>query len=682
MSVEPILRLIVVSAALAWAAVRFWRLARPLLAAPAESARLGPFLPRAKGVLVNVFGHARLLRKRYAGTLHLMMFFGFVFLLTAVVQVFGAGFSPLFSLNAIGGSTWIALGQDLFAVLLLLAVAMALFQRLVLAPTRFEGSNQSDALIILLLVTAVVVSMLFQHAFQILDGDVSAPWRPVSSSLAAGLSALGTTSAAASTGATLFAWLHMLAILAFLIYLPGSKHLHIVVAIPNVYLRNLRPTGRLVPVDLEHPSLGLSEIGRLPRKQMLDLYACTECGRCQEMCPAYAAGKPLSPKRVIMDMRDHLLEKKGDSASAPLVGGAIKEETIWACTTCGACLEACPLFIEQMPKIVDMRRHLSMEAGRVPDGISGAMLSIEQRGHPWAGTRFSRLDWCRDLDLRVLRPGEATETLLWVGCTAALDARTQKVIRSLVRLLRYAGEDFAILGDDERCTGDPARRTGNDYLFQMQTAANIETLNARSFKRIVSICPHGVNTLKNEYSDFGGKYEVLHHSELLSMLIREKRLPQIQGGTRGTITFHDPCYLGRHMGKFDAPRAVLGGAGEGITEMERSREKSFCCGSGGGHAFSVEPPNQRVNVIRAHQARETGASIIATACPFCLSMLDDGCKAEARQKDGRQPLDVRDIAEIFDEALTIDLQGKDSVNIDMTLEGVTSSRAATVPVNP
>ncbi len=661
MSVELTLRLIVILAALAWASVRFWRLARPLLAAPAEGGRLRPFLPRAKGVLVNVLGHARLLRKRYAGSLHLMMFFGFLFLLTAVVQVFGAGFSPLFTLNAVGGSTWIAFGQDLFAVLILVAVIMAVFQRVVLAPARFQGSNKSDALIILLLITAVVVSMLFQHAFQILDGDVSGPWRPVSSGLAAALSMMGTAGAAA-TGATLFAWIHMLAILAFLIYLPGSKHLHIAVAIPNIYLRNLRQTGRLATVDLEQPSLGLAEIGQLPRKQMLDLYACTECGRCQEMCPAYAAGKPLSPKRVIMDMRDHLVEKEKKGSSASLIGDVITEEALWACTTCGACMEACPLLIEHVPKIVDMRRQLSMEAGRVPDGISGAMLSIEQRSHPWAGSRFSRLDWCRDLDLRVLGPGEETDTLIWVGCTAALDARAQKVIRSFVRLLRYAGEDFAILGDDEKCTGDPARRTGNDYLFQMQAVSNIETLNTRRFKRIVSICPHGVNTIKNEYPDFGGKYEVLHHSELLSILIREKRLPQIDRKEASTITFHDPCYLGRHMREFDAPRSVIGGAGENIIEMERSREKSFCCGSGGGHAFMVEPPTQRVNLIRAKQARETGASIIATACPFCLLMLDDGSKAEARQNNGKTPLEVRDIAEILDDALSTNLIEATSVS--------------------
>lgn len=648
MTVELALRLVVILAALAWAGLRFGRLARLLLAAPAE-ARIWPFAPRAWGVVINILGHARLLRKPYAGLLHLMMFFGFMFLLTAVVQIFGEGISPLFSLKAIGGATWIALGQDIFAMLLLVAVAMATFQRAVLAPGRFEGSNQVDAATILCLVASVVVAMLLQNACNIIVGDPSAAWRPASSTLARFLTSLGVTGPRAAAGATVFAWLHMLAILAFLIYLPSSKHLHILAGIPNVYLRDLRPAGRLATTDLEQPRLGLSEIGQLGRKQILDLYACTECGRCQEMCPAYASGKSLSPKLLIMNLRDHLLERQ--ESGGALIGGAIKEEVIWSCTTCRACMEACPLFIEHVPKIIDMRRYLSMEAGNVPEGISDAVLSIEQRGHPWAGTRFSRLDWCRDLDLRVLKPGEATDTLLWVGCTAALDARAQKIVRSLVRLLRAARQDFAILGDDEKCTGDAARRTGNDFLFQMQAAANVATLNARSFKRIVSVCPHCVNTLKNEYPDFGGEFEVLHHTQLLTKLMAAERLPQLQNGEAGNYTFHDPCYLGRYNGEFDAPRVVLAGAGATVSEMTRSHGQSFCCGGGGGRAFAVEPPDQRVNVIRARQARGTGAPAVATACPFCLLMLEDGCKAEARQENGKTPLQVRDIAEILDESL-------------------------------
>lgn len=646
---ETTLRLFVIGFALAWAAWRFARLARPLLAAQAEP-RLRPPVQRAWSVVVNVLGHARLMRKPYSGLLHFAMFTGFLFLLTAVIQVLGEGAAPAFSLAAIGGRTWIALGQDVFAGLMLIATGMAVVQR-IRAPSRFVGSNRRDAAIILALIAAVLVGMLLQNAFNIAAGsDLSAPWRPLSSWLATGLTSIGLGGAPAAAGAVTFSWLHMLAILGFLVYIPGSKHLHIFAGIPNVFMRNLEPAGRLRTPDLERTPLGLSDIGQLGRKQVLDLFACTECGRCQELCPAYAAGKPLSPKLLIMNLRDHLFDAQG-TAGEKLIGGAIGEETIWSCTTCSACMEACPLFIEHVPKIVDMRQHLAMEAGRVPDGISGAMLSVEQRGHPWPGTPFSRLDWCRDLDLRVLAPGESTDLLLWVGCTAALDARAQKVVRALVRLLREAGMDFAILGDAEACTGDAARRTGNDYLFQVQAQANVATLNARAFKRIVTICPHCMNTLKNEYSDFGGVYDVIHHSELLSELMADGRLPRLPDAV-GAVTFHDPCYLGRYNGEYQAPRAVLAAAGSGVVEMERSRGTSFCCGGGGGRAFAVEPPGERVNVLRATQARSTGTSTVATACPFCLLMMEDGSKAAARAEDpNAKPQDVRDIAEILAAAL-------------------------------
>jgi len=658
MPIELVLRLLVILAAFVWSAIRFEGLARLLLAAPAEP-RLTPFAPRAWGVVVNILGHARLLRKPYSGLLHAMMFFGFLFLLTAVLQMFGEGLSPFFELSAIGGRTWIALGQDMFAVLLLIAVGMATFQRAVWAPARFDGSNKRDAAIILGLIAAVVVGMLLQNACHIAGGgDPSVAWRPVSSLLATPLVSMGVTVSVAVAGATAFAWMHMLAILAFIVYIPGSKHLHVFVGIPNVYFRDLAPAGRLVTPNLEQSKLGLSDIGQLGRKQTLDLYACTECGRCQELCPAYASGKPLSPKLLIMDMRDHLLETQGvrghrSGLGGDLIGGAIKEETIWSCTTCRACMEACPLFIEHVPKIVDMRRHLSMEAGSIPDGISGAMLSIEQRGHPWAGAPFSRLDWCKDLDVRVLAPGEATDVLLWVGCIAALDARAQKVARSLVRLLRAANVDFAILGDEEKCTGDAARRTGNDYLFQVQAATNIETLSARTFTRIVTVCPHCMNTLKNEYEDFGGHYDVLHHTQLLAELMDAGSLPRPADSEvkTGAVTYHDPCYLGRYNGEYEAPRSILAGTGATVAEMEQSRGRSFCCGGGGGRAFAVEPPDQRINLIRATQARATGAPIVATACPFCLLMLEDGSKAAARADGNNAQQQVRDIAEILDAAL-------------------------------
>ncbi len=657
MAAELALRLLVVAAALAWAGSRFARLSRPLLAAAPEP-RLTPMVPRLMGLVVNVLGHRRLLRKPYAGLLHLMMFTGFLFLLTAVVQVFGEGLGSLFTLSWIGGDTWIALGQDVFAVLLLTAVIMAAYQRAVMKPKRFEGSNGRDAAIILLLVTLVVVGMLMQNAFRVAaGGDPSAAWRPLSSAIAVELVSTGLGGSAAPIGATMFAWVHMLAILAFLIYIPGSKHLHMVVAIPNIYVRELGPAGRLATPDLTQERLGLSDVAQLGRKQVFDLYACTECGRCQEMCPANASGKPLSPKLVIMNMRDHLLETNGIGGHRAgmgdsLVGGAISEEMIWSCTTCRACMEACPLFIEHVPKIIDMRRHLAMEAGRLPEGISGAVLSIEQRGHPWAGTPHSRTDWCRDLDVRILGEGEEVDTLLWVGCTAALDSRAQKVARALVRLLRRAEVDFAILGDAEACTGDVARRTGNDYQFQIQAEANVATLNARTFRRIVTLCPHCMNTLKNEYGDFGGVYQVVHHSQLLAELIKAGRLPQRVTAALDAVAFHDPCYLGRYSGAYEAPRRVLASAASGVAEMERSRGRSFCCGGGGGRAFVVESPDQRVNALRAAQARATGTQTLATACPFCLLMMEDGTKVAARAEGGNaKPQAVRDIAELLDAAL-------------------------------
>lgn len=649
---EPTLRVLVLGIALAWAAYRFWPIARVLRKAAPEK-RLSPILSRARGVMVNVFGHARLMRKPYSGLMHLAMFTGFLFLLSAVIQVFGDGLSPVFSLSAIGGQSWIALGQDFFAGLLLLAAGMATFQRAVWAPARFAGSNQTDAALVLALIVAVVIGLLLQNAFAIAaGGDPSASWRPLSRLIATAVTAMGATGAKAATGMTLFAWLHMLAILAFLVYIPGSKHLHILVGIPNVFARDLEPAGRLVTTDLESPRLGLSAIDQLGRKQVLDLLACTECGRCQEMCPAHATGKPLSPKKLIMNLRDHLLDR-GENHSAKLVGDVIAEETIWSCTTCRACMEACPLFIEHVPKIVEMRRHLAMEAGQSPDGVANAVLSIEQRGHPWPGTPFSRLDWCRDLDVRVLAPGEATDVLLWVGCTGALDSRAQKVARATVRLLRAANVDFAILGEEEKCTGDLARRTGNDYLFQIQAQANIETLNARRFKRIVTICPHCMNTLRNEYGDFGGVYDVLHHSELLTELIAGSRLPAPAATASGSVVFHDPCYLGRYNDAYDAPRGALAFAGGDVVEMERTRGASFCCGGGGGRAFAVEPPGERISVVRAGHARASGAPIVATACPFCLLMMEDGAKSVARAAGAEaRPQPVRDIAEILDDALS------------------------------
>jgi len=530
---------------------------------------------------------------------------------------------------------------------------------LVLRPERFRGSNGRDAAAVLGLIFLVVGAMLLQNAFRIASGEAPGSWRPISSALGDAFAALGVGEGSAHRAAQAFYWTHVLAILGFLAYIPASKHLHIFAGAPNVFARDLSPPGRLSTPDLEQTPIGLADIHRLGRKQMLDLYSCTECGRCQDACPAFAAGQPLSPKLLIMDLRDHLLEVEGigghrEGPEGPLVGGVIAEETIWACTTCRACMEACPLYIEHVPKIVGLRRHLSMELGRLPDGLAGAMQSVERRGHPWAGTGFSRTDWCRDLGVRVLGPGDEADVLLWVGCTAALDARAQKVARSLVRLLQAAEVDFGILGDAETCTGDTARRAGYDYLFQLQAQANVATLDQVRFRRIVTVCPHCLNTLANEYGDFGGAYEVLHHTQLLAELVAGGRLPAATaaGVEAETVTFHDPCYLGRYNGEFDAPRGLLSTTGRPLVEMERSRSSSFCCGAGGGRAFAAEPPGRRVSTIRAEQALATGATVVATACPFCLLMMEDGTKAAARASgDPAAPQRALDVAELLEDAL-------------------------------
>ena len=652
MSVSSIVLAVLTAAAVGWAGYRFYRLARPLWRALGPS-RLDHPLTRLWGVVEDVGGHSRLLRIPYSGVLHLMIFWGFLVLITGIVEAFGDLLHPGFSLSGIGGNSWIAMLQDVFDVLVIVGIAMAVWNRWVRRPIRLEGSNQRDAAIILGLILAIVSLMLMQNSFEVAaGGDPSAPWRPVSSALATIWGGLGIHGLAAADVAQAFLWGHVLAVLTFLSYIPSSKHLHILAGIPNIFFRNLQPPGRLPTPDLESSSLGISEVHQLGWKQLLDLHACTECGRCQDACPAFATGQPLSPKTLIMNLRDNLLLSEGLQAhggsgggAGKLVGDAISRETLWACTTCGACMQACPLRIEHVPKIVGMRQYLAMEEGELPTGLDTAMASLDERGHPWRGTTFSRTQWADGLGVRVLAPGEETDVLLWVGCTAALNARPQEALRAFVGLLQRAGVDFAILGDDEQCTGDAARRAGNEYLFQRQAAANIATLGQRRFRVIVSTCPHCLNSLGNEYQDFGGRYQVLHHSQMLSQLIRENRLPSSRGSV--AATFHDPCYLGRYGGEFAAPRGVVSASGFELKEMVRSKTTSFCCGAGGGRVFM--PPGQTaINVERAREAKLTGSKVLATACPFCMIMMEDGSTrvaAESGQAESRQQ--VLDVAELL-----------------------------------
>ncbi|HEX5936658.1 MAG TPA: (Fe-S)-binding protein, partial [Actinomycetota bacterium] len=576
--------------------------------------------------LSHVLGQKKLLQKLGPGLMHAFIFWGFLILLPTILEAAIAIVDRDAALPLLGDAAWYALLSDMFAALVAIGVGMAFFIRKVLKPDRFRGSHMGEADRILFAILAIVVTLLLWNASRIALGLTDPGPRPVSD-LLAGLFATGDATEVAER---ILVWAHLLVILGFLVFLPGSKHLHIATAAANVWLAKAGPTGRLEPnrIDLEGAEedirFGVATQKDLSRKQMLDLFSCTECGRCQEACPAWATGKPLSPKLLIMDLRDRVVaEQAGEVELQPLVPNAVIDQVVWDCVTCGACVRECPVDIEHIDTIVDLRRNLVMAESRFPQEAAPMLRGVENQENPWGQPASARLDWAKDLDVRVLQEGDpAPEVLFWVGCAGAFDERAQKTTQSVARLLAAAGIDSAVLGPRERCTGDPARRMGHEYLFQMLAEQNVETLNGAGVTKIVASCAHCFNTLANEYPDYGGTYEVVHHTQLLSELIAAGRLRPRAGD--GKITYHDACYLGRHNGEFDAPRSVIGGD---IEEMPRNRERSFCCGAGGARMW-MEEESPRINDTRFEEATATGAETVATACPYCLVMLDDAAKGK------------------------------------------------------
>jgi Fe-S oxidoreductase len=590
--------------------------------------------------------------------MHAFIFWGFVVLLPTIFMALIAivdrepslpSGSPLGWLER---QRWYALLVDVFVVLVLAGVATALFIRKIQRPRRFDGSHLGEADLILALIAGIVTTLLLWHASMVALGlnPWPAAWSPVADAVS-GLFAGGTTTEALERA---FVWAHVLIILGFLAYLPHSKHLHIATAAVNVFFGRTRAGGRIEPLDFEIEDeaalrLGAGTVADLTWKQMLDAMSCTECGRCQDVCPAYATGKALSPKLLIMGIRDQLFAEgavalEGGELGA-LVPNAVTDDVVWDCVTCGACVHECPVSIEHVDHIVDLRRQLVMVESRFPDESATTLRDVERGSNPWGKPQAERAAWAEGLGVRVLEPGdEAPEVLYWVGCAASFDERARASATSTTKLLLAAGLDVAILGPRESCTGDPARRMGNEYVFQSLAQANVATLDEAGVTKIVASCPHCFNTLANEYPDFGGRYEVTHHSELLAELVRDGRLAPVAGDA--TITYHDSCYLARHNDVLAAPRELVSRIGKPL-EMARSGKRTFCCGAGGAHMWMEERANP-INEERAREATSTGADTLAVACPFCTLMLDDGVRQT------RSELRVADVSTLLAEALGMD----------------------------
>ena len=627
----------------AWRLYRYMRLGR-------DEARIDHPWRRLRDELVVYLGQRKLLKRPYyvRGIAHAFIFWGFLIITIGTIDLLIDGIVG-FHVPGIGSALF-AWTIDIFAVLVLASIAVAAARRAYFPPPRMHVAR--DGYVILSLIGLLMVTLLvFEGAGKsagLLEKGYTAP--PIAGAL---LGSIFSHDAAGIVFPVAW-WTHVVTVLAFAAYLPQSKHLHIVTTLPNVFFRKQTPRGQLSLIeDIENKeTFGAASLRELSWKQLLDGYTCTECGRCSDNCPALATGKPLDPQRIVLDVRDQLLrdgpkllaEAKGEIPS-PAHFTETKPEELWACTTCAACVEACPVTIEHIDKIVDMRRYLALMEGAAPPEAQRAMTNIERAGNPWGEPRETRGDWAKELGVPTYAEKPDAEWLYFVGCAASVDRRNQKVARALVQVLRAAGVSFAILGTEETCNGDPARRIGNEYLWQVQAQQNIETFKKYGVRKVIASCPHCFNTIANEYPQLGGSYEVVHALQLVDRLIAEGKL-KVGRGMAEAVAYHDPCYLGRHNGVYDAPRAVLD-AVPGVQRVEIEpyhRERGFCCGAGGGRMWMEEKVGQRVNHRRIDQllATNSGATKVASGCPFCLIMLEEGVGAKGVQEQIR-PVDVLEL---------------------------------------
>lgn len=622
---------------------------------------------RIKQMFVVAIFQTKILRDKNAGMIHAGIFWGFLILLFSAANSIFVGFGIHHPFNFLGPVySLITILTDLFIFLIYFAVVFALLRRYVFKVKRLQVEGEKvEAALILFTIFFIVTGLLFENASAIaMYSDAGWAVRPFANIV----SFIIPVSAAPVIYEIAF-WLHIVLIFAFMNYLPYSKHLHVLTSVPNVFLSNPDKTNRLDPIDFEDESVesyGASDIEDFKWKTLLDGYTCTHCGRCTSVCPANITGKVLDPREIIVQNRERTMDKmpillkqhEASEGNAELteeeqaildktfLGDYQSREALWQCTTCGACMQECPVNIEHVPAIVEMRRSLAlMEADFSPE-LQTTFGNLETNATPWAFSAAERADWTEGLDIPQAAEKEEFEVLFWVGCAGSFDDRAIETSKAFSKLMKSAGVDFAILGVEEQCNGDVARRTGNEYLADMLVKANIETMGQYKFKKVVTACPHCFNTIKNDYPMFGGNYEVIHHTQFIMDLIKKGKLNiEKHDEMINSLTYHDSCYMGRYNGVYDEPRETLKSVpGLEVKEVKRSKDKGLCCGAGGGQMFMEETQGKRVNIERTEELLETGAKTIAVNCPFCMTMITDGVKS----KD-IEDVKVKDISEIIAE---------------------------------
>ena len=614
--------------------------------------RFNSWKQRLTEFLRDWLGQRKVVQDKVAGYAHALIFWGFLLLVSDIVDLGTGGLLQAFLSNIQLDGIW-NLIVDLGYAMATIGILIALYRRIIIRPAKLKGASIEGPLILLAILGIVLTAFIVEAGNMIGEETKYNPWEPIGVLFAKQMNGMDHDTIASMVDISY--WLHMVLIGGFLIEIPQTKHSHIIGTIPNVMFQDHDPMGTMIPLqtnenneavktddlDFDNLTLGVNKFADFTWRQLSDGWACTACARCQDVCPAYNSGKTLNPMQIVLDVKDY-----GREHGSLLLTGKDPEETmvdrftpdaIWACTTCYACVEACPVHIEHVPKLTDTRRHLVMEASDFPEELQNLFNNLERNSNPWGLGAHTRADWAEGLDLKV---GEPAEYLFFVGCAGSFDDRNKKVSRATAKLLKEAGVDFSILGEMETCNGDPARRAGNEFLFQMMAEMNVDNLNSLGTLKIITACPHCFHTIGKEYEKYGGKYEVYHHSQILNKLRQEEKL-KIRD-FEDKVTFHDPCYLGRIGGETEAPRGALGGD---LIEMERHGTSSFCCGGGGARVWMEEDADKRVNEIRAKEASKTGADCVAVGCPFCMTMMSDGLKSIGDDKQ------VKDISEIMLENL-------------------------------